>query len=264
MKTTRKILFCTIFILSATTIFGQTSQPAQTGPSAQTQTQQIAHSSNDTQLPEFDKKLYRQVSVGGEKLFKWVMLDSFVEYDAYGNEIHSQQSSGYEEWYEYGPDGNKIYTRNSFGYETWYEYDSSGNLIHEVWSDSDECWYEYDENDNMIHEEWSYGAERWCDYDSDGNLIHEKSTWEGNSWYEYDQYGNPTYYKCGSVEIWYEFTPSGKKLREEWAGGDEIRYEYDWDGNLVRESHSRIGDRWYEYTFYPNGTIKTKAEYKPI
>ena len=223
-----------------------------------------AQSSNIAPIPQFDKKLYKEVSIRGEKVFKWVMLASFAEYDTNGNEIHSQTSSGYEEWYEYDSYGNKIHTKNSLGDETWYEYDSADNLLYEKWSDGDECWYEYDSDGNMIHEEWSYGAERWCDYDSDGNMIHEKNTWEGDSWYEYDQYGNPTYYKCGSVEIWYQFTADGKKLREEWAGGDEIRYEYDWDGNLVRESHSRLGDRWYEYTFYPDGAIKTKAEYKPI
>ena len=69
-------------------------------------------------IPEFDKELYKEVSIPGEKVFRWVMLDSFVEYDPDGNEIHSQKSSGYEEWYKYGPDGNRIHTLNSFGYET--------------------------------------------------------------------------------------------------------------------------------------------------
>ena len=74
---------------------------------------------------EIGDKVYKEVEVNGEKLFKWLKYSYLTEYDINGNMIHKKWSDGDE---------------------LWYEYDSNGNKIHEKWSDGDEWWYEYDSN----------------------------------------------------------------------------------------------------------------------
>ena len=44
------------------------------------------------------------------------------EYDADGNMIHKNFSTGYECWYEYDAKGNKIHYKDSDGLERRYKY----------------------------------------------------------------------------------------------------------------------------------------------
>ena len=44
------------------------------------------------------------------------------EYDADGNMIHKNFSTGYECWYEYDAKGNKIHYKDSDGFERRYKY----------------------------------------------------------------------------------------------------------------------------------------------
>ncbi|MBQ3824906.1 MAG: hypothetical protein II811_02085, partial [Spirochaetaceae bacterium] len=97
------------------------------------------------------EKVYKEVSVNGEMVSKWLEVVSMAEYDSKGNEIYFKNSNGFERWSEYDSKGNKIHYKNSNGVEEWYEYDSKGNEIHFKNSDGDEWWYEYDSKGNEIH-----------------------------------------------------------------------------------------------------------------
>lgn len=89
-------------------------------------------------------RCYKEVTVDGETLYKWVDYTGFTEYDINGKEIHYKSSNGYEKWYEYDANGNEIHRKDSDGSEFWYEYDVRGNQIHRKDSDGFEYWYEYD------------------------------------------------------------------------------------------------------------------------
>ena len=92
---------------------------------------------------ELGEKIYKEVTVEGEQLYKWVKYYSITEYDSKGNQIHYKDSNGDEVWWEYDSKGNQIHSKYSDGDEWWYEYDSKGNEIHSKYSDGDERWYEY-------------------------------------------------------------------------------------------------------------------------
>ena len=117
-------------------------------------------------------RCYKEVTVDGEILYKWVDYTGFTEYDINGKKIHYKSSNGYEKWYEYDANGNEIHRKDSDGSEKWYEYDSKGNLIHRKYSDGYEDWSEYDAKGNQIHYKNSTGSEYWFEYDfySNGNV----------------------------------------------------------------------------------------------
>ena len=46
-------------------------------------------------------RCYKEVTVDGETLYKWVDYAGFTEYDINGKEIHGKSSGGYECWFEY-------------------------------------------------------------------------------------------------------------------------------------------------------------------
>ena len=92
---------------------------------------------------EVGEKTYKEVTVNGKTLSKWVEVLSISEYDSNENLIHFKDSDGYEYWKEYDSNGNSIHFKNSNSYEKWYEYNSNGNLIHSKDSNGKEEWYEY-------------------------------------------------------------------------------------------------------------------------
>lgn len=93
-------------------------------------------------------KVYKEVSVNGEKVSKWLKVYSITGYDDRGNEIHRKCSNGFECWNEYDNKGNKIHSKYGGGLEEWYEYDNKGNMIHFKSSNSLEELYEYTFWDN--------------------------------------------------------------------------------------------------------------------
>ena len=92
---------------------------------------------------EVGEKTYKEVTVNGKTLSKWVEVLSISEYDNNGNLIHSKDIYSKEEWNEYDNNGNLIHSKYSNGREVWYEYDSNGNEIHYKNSDGKEEWHEY-------------------------------------------------------------------------------------------------------------------------
>jgi len=88
---------------------------------------------------------------------------SLCLYDANGNDIYFEDSSGF--WYkrDYDSNGNLIYYENSKEYWIKREYNTNGNLIY--LEDSKGYWdkRDYDSNGNLIY----YG-------DSDGKIIDKR------------------------------------------------------------------------------------------
>ena len=113
---------------------------------------------------EVGEKTYKEVTVNGKTLSKWVEVLSISEYDSNGNLIHFKDSDGYEYWKEYDSNGNEIHYKTSNGKEEWYEYDSNGNPIHYKDNKGNEEWYEYDSNGNQIHYKDNDGEEYWHEY----------------------------------------------------------------------------------------------------
>lgn len=59
----------------------------------------------------------------------------FVLYDANGNDIYYEDSTGYWLKYQYDANGNKIYFEDSNGYWEKYQRDENGNVIYHEDSD---------------------------------------------------------------------------------------------------------------------------------
>ena len=73
-------------------------------------------------------------------------------------------------------------------------------------------------------------------------MIHSKTN-GFEAWYEYDSKGNVILSKSYKLWLWYE-------------------YEYDSKGNEIHYKDTNGVENWYEYTFWDNGKVKTKTEYK--
>ena len=71
---------------------------------------------------EVGEKTYKEVTVNGKTLSKWVEVLSISEYDNNENLIHFKDSDGYEYWKEYDSNGNQIHYKDSSGEEYWHEY----------------------------------------------------------------------------------------------------------------------------------------------
>ena len=117
---------------------------------------------------DFYKNIYKEVTVDGEKVFRWVKLNTITNYDTNGNIIH------------------KKWTNRSSFTEYWLEYDYNNNITHEKWNNGSEYWQDYDVNGNLIHIKWADGAEVWHEYDLYGNQIHYFDSKGIEEWYEYD------------------------------------------------------------------------------
>ena len=66
---------------------------------------------------EFNRSVYKEVTVHGNKVFKRVKLYKITEYDSYGNLTHYKDSDDYEYWSEYDSDGNQIHYKYNDGEE---------------------------------------------------------------------------------------------------------------------------------------------------
>lgn len=129
-------------------------------------------------IPQFGENVYKQVTVDGKKVSKWLQLILIKKFDENGNCIY-QNKNGYEKWIEYDSHNNRVFEKSDDGEEkSWNrKYDSNGNCIwvEYEWSGY-EVWADYDENGNLIHSKDSGYDEEWLEYDSNNNLIHIKKT----------------------------------------------------------------------------------------
>lgn len=246
------------------------------------------------EIPEFGKKVRRQVTVGGKKIAMRLELCIVEKYDERGNEIYrkyyecdgfydgivedsmeydkhnnrilekkSYLSNGTERNWEreFDDRGNMIYSKDPYGYEEWYEYDERGNEIHSKDSYGNEAWSEYDDCGNEIHMKNSKGYEWWGEYDERGNLIHSKDPYGYERWYEYDDSGNEIHEKNaeGSDE-WREYDERGNMIHCKHFDGHERWFEYDARGNEIHCRSSEGNEYWREYDERGNEILDRDSE----
>ncbi len=78
---------------------------------------------------ELGDKIYKELTVDGEKVSRLFKYDSFAEYDSKGNKIH-HKASNWENWWKYDSKGNLLHRRTNYNEEEFYEYTywDNGNL----------------------------------------------------------------------------------------------------------------------------------------
>ncbi len=142
------------------------------------------------------------------------------------------------------------------------EYNEFGLLIFEKWNDGYECKYFYDDN-NLIASEQNTGI---------------KTTFK-----KIDENTSIEYWSNGIVKM-YEYK-NGRLIKEYWSEVDYTEYFYDEKGNeesyrssygeiswneyndnnlLIYRKNSNNNEYFFDYEFWPNGTIKKRINYKLI
>jgi len=143
------------------------------------------------------------------------------------------------------------------------EYNEFGLLIFEKWNDGYECKYFYDDNNNLIASEQNTGI---------------KTTFK-----KIDENTSIEYWSNGIVKM-YEYK-NGRLIKEYWSEVDYTEYFYDEKGNeesykssygeiswneyndnnlLIYRKNSNNNEYFFDYEFWPNGTIKKRINYKLI
>ena len=143
------------------------------------------------------------------------------------------------------------------------EYNEFGLLIFEKWNDGYECKYFYDDNNNLIASEQNTGI---------------KTTFK-----KIDENTSIEYWSNGIVKM-YEYN-NGRLIKEYWSEVDYTEYFYDEKGNeesykssygeiswneyndnnlLIYRKNSNNNEYFFDYEFWPNGTIKKRINYKLI
>ena len=216
---------------------------------------------------EIGEQVYKEIFVEGKKETHWLIYKEYFEYDVSGNLLIKKDKYG-EKKYEANTKDKQLNSKNSNDYEVEYENDK---IIHEKTSLS-ETWYSYDKNGNLIYEKsihslYKETTERWKEYDSNGNLIHEKDNKNFEKWYKYDNKGNLIYWKTSdNSECWQEYNEKNLLIHKKnkidldgRIGYLEEWYEYDSHGNLTITKGRNGINMVNEYSYFPNGKIKTKA-----
>lgn len=210
--------------------------------------------------------------------------------------ISSYSSRESEIWYEYDKDGNEIHSKASFGIETWKTYNDKGVLIQEKRLDDGILTdlFEYNDQGKEIHSYLSsedYFLETYHEFDQDNRLIYSKGIFNDNvteSYYEYDDKGllKSRTSSDGSF-VKYEYDIEGRKIKISSSIYGETFYEYDGD-NLIHEFNElyerfrefdknnnityyyykpvngETNEKWTEYEYWDNDSIKKKIVYRRI
>ncbi len=151
-------------------------------------------------------KVYKELTIDNQIVYKWCELYSIKEYNEQGKETRYTNSM-IDRINTYDYNGNKTYTKEIIFwstpdvYETTYKYNNFGKVINEKseknGQNNTEIFYEYDSKGNLIHTK-SDTQEEWNDYDDKNNIIHAKIKSkiensnlkkETDSYYEYNEKG---------------------------------------------------------------------------
>ena len=240
---------------------------------------------------------YREVTVNGERVNKWVVLAKMERFDSNYKIIWFADMDGKEAWFENDSHGNRISEKRNNGQEiiwkrkydakgkliwfeksgddekeVWNEYDTNGNLIHQKASSEkgiEEVWVEYDSNGNRIHQKHSSEEglkEIWSEYDSNGKCIHQKSSSEEGleeRWTEFDSNGKCIHFKkSDGYEEWIEY-PSDKIRINKNSEGEESIVEADENNYVVHRHNFNGSDVWFESEYHENGKRKTVYTFIP-
>ena len=212
------------------------------------------------------------------------------EYDDENHLIHRKweyknRSENFQDWYEYDDVWNLIHKRQEYAnpenspYDTWYEYDNEGHRIREEICSAGEKIEEYrwDNNGHILYYRFHETEKKytWDDeghllsikeidlenrktkesrWDGAGNLLYKKD-WSGESWYEYDSVDDLiSCHKKEKCSEWIMKSDGKVSFYQDYRN----LLEFDSNGNII---HCKVDgtDEWYEYDFYPNGSIKKKT-----
>ena len=188
-----------------------------------------------TSMFDYDENgnmIHQQVSTG---------LEYWIKYDDFGNKTYMRTSNGDEVLYEYDEAGNCIYSRSSRGFEMQYRYNNKNQKIFEFNSRFSEITlYQYDRNNNFIRSITSDGVVTKNTYDSNNNLVLTVTSGGTVEYYEYDDKGNMTYSVMG--ELFHE--------------------EIDVEDFQLDLSKLKQMETFFEYDFYPDGSIQRQYVYE--
>ena len=177
----------------------------------------------------------KNVTIAGETVVRNHKISEYKEYDQFGRVIYIKYSNS-EYKYDYDESGTKrhaisfLYSKKDS--EIWDDLDSKGNVIHEKSSDGTEAWYEWNEDNKLIY--MGYGDGNEARYEIKGNITEVHFT------------GSDGYTSTSIIDNGTEYI------------------EYDDKGNVIHFENSGGHEEFYEYTFWPDGTIKTKITYEKI
>lgn len=178
----------------------------------------------------------------------------------------------FEVWFKYDESGNKIYEKQTGdnAHEYQFKYDDEKRLVYakKILPNEYEYWRTYNSEDRIIYEKQTgyQACEHYIEYDSQGNIISEKYSGSHNTEYfaEFDEFNRLIHSKQtgdDSFECWKTWNALGKISYEKRTGAKpyEFKYYYDTKGNILcQEDFSEDGKEYfyYEYDYYPNGSIK--------
>lgn len=215
-----------------------------------------------------------------------IEIDTVYNYDKSGNQIYSKTTvtnpiipvpTVEEKWANYKKNHivfEKKATNGYNGYKIDYEFkaeiNSNDQYKHKkrTGDGAFEVWFKYDESGNKIYEKQTgyQACEHYIEYDSQGNIISEKYSGSHNTEYfaEFDEFNRLIHSKQtgdDSFECWKTWNALGKISYEKRTGSKpyEFKYYYDTKGNILcQEDFSEDGKEYfyYEYDYYPNGSIK--------
>lgn len=216
---------------------------------------------------------YREVTVNGERVNKWVVLAKMEKFDSNDTIIWFADMNTKEAWFENDSHGNRISEKRNNGQEIIWKrkYDANGKLIwfEKSGDDEKEVWNEYDTNGNLIHQKASSekGIEEvWSEYDSNGKCIHQKSSSEEGLeeiWTEFDSNGKCIHFKkSDGYEEWIEY-PSDKIRIHKNSEGEESIVEADENNYVVHRHNYNGSDVWFESEYHENGKRKTVYTFIP-
>ena len=66
------------------------------------------------EIPRLGERIYKQVTVDGKKINKWVRLVVIQKFDSNGNLIYENET-GHERWFEYDSYNYRVYEKRDDG-----------------------------------------------------------------------------------------------------------------------------------------------------
>ena len=102
------------------------------------------------------------------------------------------------------------------------------------------------------------------EYNQEGKLIHEKHLGDFvffDIWYEYDTRGNLIHEKnSDGYEFWAKYDSNDNLIYSDF----DVHIELDSNSNVIWEQGVKTDNIWCEFTYWPNGKLKTMKEFSAV
>ena len=102
------------------------------------------------------------------------------------------------------------------------------------------------------------------EYNQEGKLIHEKHLGDFvffDIWYEYDTRGNLIHEKnSDGYEFWAKYDSNDNLIYSDF----DVHIELDSNSNVIWEQGVKTNNIWCEFTYWPNGKVKTEKEFSAV